>query len=65
MSDGWRIKKSKIIINFLVYCTKGMIFMKSVDATEKYKNINYISSLMSEVIDEVGASRHSCCTNGF
>jgi flavoprotein len=57
MCDGWTIKNQKNISNFLVYCTEGTIFMKSIDATEKYKNANYISGLMSEVIDEVGASR--------
>jgi Protein of unknown function (DUF 659) len=57
MCDGWTIKNQKNIIKFLVYCTEGIIFMKSVDATEKFKNANYISDLMSEVIDEVGVSR--------
>jgi hypothetical protein len=57
MCDGWTTQNRRNIINFLVYCTQGTIFIKSVDATTKFKDAVYISSLMSEVIEEVGATR--------
>nr|KAJ0185063.1 hypothetical protein LSAT_V11C900463900 [Lactuca sativa] len=32
MSDGWRDTRQRHLINFLVYCPKGISFLKSVDA---------------------------------
>jgi hypothetical protein len=33
MSDGWTDGKGRSILNFVVNCTKGTIFVKSVDAS--------------------------------
>ncbi|XP_078152571.1 uncharacterized protein LOC144547747 [Carex rostrata] len=53
MCDGLTSNNKRNIINFLVYCTEGTVFLKSVDATNNYKSANYICSL----IEEVGATR--------
>jgi hypothetical protein len=57
MCDGWTTNNKRNIINFLVYCTEGTVFLKSVDATNNYKSANYICALIEEVIEEVGATR--------
>jgi len=37
MVDGWTDQKRRTLINFLVYCPKGTIFKKTVDASEASK----------------------------
>jgi hypothetical protein len=37
MADGWTDRWRRTIINFLVYCPKGTIFIKSVDASQHSK----------------------------
>ena len=40
MSDGWSDAKGRTLLNFLVQCPKGTMFIKSVDAsTGKRSNI--------------------------
>ena len=31
MGDGWTNNRQRILINFMVYCPKGISFVKSVD----------------------------------
>ena len=33
MSDGWSDKKGRTLLNFLVHCPQGIMFIKSVDAS--------------------------------
>eukprot|EP00253_Pinus_taeda_P032515 PITA_32515 len=35
MSDGWTDRRNRTIINFLVFCPQGTMFLKSVDASDK------------------------------
>ena len=35
MSDGWTDRRNRTLINFLVSCPKGTMFLKSVDASNK------------------------------
>jgi hypothetical protein len=37
MVDGWTDQKRRTLINFLVYCPKGTILKKTVDASEASK----------------------------
>jgi hypothetical protein len=37
MADGWTDRKRRTLINFLVYCPKGTVFLKSVDVTNSSK----------------------------
>ncbi|KAJ6801979.1 uncharacterized protein M6B38_192910 [Iris pallida] len=57
MCDGWSTQNRKCIINFFVYSPQGTIFLKSVDASDKYKDSNYIFGLMNEVVDQIGEKR--------
>ncbi|XP_057746401.1 uncharacterized protein LOC130965656 [Arachis stenosperma] len=51
MADGWTDQKQRTLINFLVYCSKGLCFMKSVDASSMVKNASHLCNLFSEVIE--------------
>ncbi|XP_015934899.1 uncharacterized protein LOC107460985 [Arachis duranensis] len=54
MADGWTDQRQRMLINFLVYCSKGLCFMKSVDASSMVKNASSLCDLFSEVIEWIG-----------
>ncbi|KAJ0535879.1 putative Zinc finger BED domain-containing protein [Helianthus annuus] len=54
MSDFWTDGKGMCLINFLVNCPFGTIFLKSIDASEHVKNADLIVKMINEVIIEVG-----------
>eukprot|EP00253_Pinus_taeda_P002450 PITA_02450 len=54
MSDGWTDQRNRTLVNFLVSCPAGTIFLKSVDASDKVKTAQLICGMMEEVIQEVG-----------
>jgi hypothetical protein len=37
MADGWTDQKRRTLINFLVYCPKGTVFLKIVDVSDVSK----------------------------
>eukprot|EP00253_Pinus_taeda_P023211 PITA_23211 len=55
MSDGWTDQKGRTLINFLVSCPKGTMFMKSVDASSHIKDAKTLCDLLDVFILEVGA----------
>ncbi|XP_076927199.1 uncharacterized protein LOC143590669 [Bidens hawaiensis] len=54
MSDFWTDGKGRCLINFLVNCPLGTIFLKSLDASEHVKNAELIVGMINEVIEDVG-----------
>ena len=54
MIDEWTDRKRKTLINFLVYCPKGTIFLKFVDASHASKSINMLFKLLKDVVLRVG-----------
>ncbi|XP_026436559.1 uncharacterized protein LOC113334542 [Papaver somniferum] len=54
MSDGWTDGKKRHLINFLVNCPKGSVFLKSVDASDRTNDADFIRELVKEVINDVG-----------
>eukprot|EP00253_Pinus_taeda_P027464 PITA_27464 len=46
MSDGWTNQKGRTLLNFLVSCPKGTMFMKSVDASAHIKDARLLSGKM-------------------
>lgn len=54
MSDFWTDGKGRSLINFLVNCPKGTVFLKSIDASEHVKDADLIVGMMEEVIQDVG-----------
>ncbi|WJX46016.1 hypothetical protein P8452_32853 [Trifolium repens] len=56
MCDGWTdgINHSHIM-NFLVYCERGTVFWKSVDASDvDSRNTDYYFQLLDKVVEEIG-----------
>ncbi|XP_057740600.1 uncharacterized protein LOC130957772 [Arachis stenosperma] len=51
MADGWTDQRQRTLINFLVYCSKGLYFVKSIDASSIVKNASHLCNLFSEVIE--------------
>lgn len=56
MADGWSDQNRRTLINFLVYCPKGTIFLKSVDASAFSKTAELLYDLFKEVVKFVGAA---------
>ncbi|KAE8717198.1 seed maturation protein PM36 [Hibiscus syriacus] len=54
MSDGWRDTRHRPLINFLVYCSKGVSFIKSVDASDIESNAQTLCNLFSEIVEIIG-----------
>jgi hypothetical protein len=54
MSDGWTDQKGRTLLNFLVNCPKGTMFVKSVDASAHVKDASLLCDLLDEFIREVG-----------
>ncbi|CAA7055209.1 unnamed protein product [Microthlaspi erraticum] len=54
MGDGWRDTRQRPLINFLVYCPKGVTFIKSVDASDIYTNAENLCNLFAEIVELIG-----------
>jgi len=54
MSDGWTDGKNRTIINFLVSCPQGTMFLTSVDASDKVKDATLLFEFLDEIFQEVG-----------
>ena len=54
MADGWTDRKRRTLINFLVYCPKGTIFLKFVDVSRASKTADMLYKLFREVVLFVG-----------
>jgi hypothetical protein len=52
--NGWTNGKGRTLLNFLVYCPRGTMFIKSVDALAHVKNMKLLCELMDGFIKEVG-----------
>ncbi|KAL4287789.1 hypothetical protein AHAS_Ahas19G0221300 [Arachis hypogaea] len=54
MADGWTDRCRRTLINFLVYCPKGTIFLESVDASHASKTTELLFKLFKDVVNFVG-----------
>ncbi|KAJ6848549.1 uncharacterized protein M6B38_275030 [Iris pallida] len=54
MADEWTTETGKTLINFLVYCPEGTMFLKSVDATHIVTSPDTLYELLKHVVEEVG-----------
>ena len=54
-SDGWTNQKRAPIINFLVYCPRGTMFLKSLNVLGLTKDAYTLFRLFDKVVQEVGA----------
>ncbi|GMY24697.1 hypothetical protein FCV25MIE_19939 [Fagus crenata] len=46
--------RQRTLINFLVYCSKGIIFIRSVDASDMVKDAIFLFNLFDEIVKWVG-----------
>lgn len=54
MSDAWTDKKNRTLINFLVNCPTGSMFVKSVDASAYMKTGEKLFELLDSFVEEIG-----------
>ncbi|XP_075645343.1 uncharacterized protein LOC142616356 [Castanea sativa] len=54
MANGWTDTRHKSLVNFFVYCPRGMVFVKSVDTSEIVKSSGNLFKLFDEVDTWVG-----------
>ncbi|KAK2974037.1 hypothetical protein RJ640_006229 [Escallonia rubra] len=54
MSDGWSNRRQEPVINFLVYCPKGTMFLKSIDASSLTKDADTLYGIFNEVVQLIG-----------
>ncbi|KAL0907910.1 hypothetical protein M5K25_022364 [Dendrobium thyrsiflorum] len=54
MSDGWSDMKSRSLINILVDNPYGMVFLRSIEASDEIKNADFIFNLLDGVVKEIG-----------
>jgi hypothetical protein len=54
MSGGWSDKKDMDLLNFLVNCSRGRMFIKSIHAFSHVKDATLLCELLDGFIQEVG-----------
>ena len=53
MSDGWTNQKQQQIMNFLVYCPKGAMFLKYIDTLGLTKDAKTFFNIFDFVVQEI------------
>ena len=53
MGDGWTDNKQRTLINFLVYCPRGVMFVKFIDVSDIMKDATNLFQLFNEKIEWV------------
>ncbi|XP_052177542.1 uncharacterized protein LOC127791597 [Diospyros lotus] len=66
MGDGWTDTRQRPLINFLVYCSKGLSFTKFVDASNFITDAETLCNLFAEIVEFVGPNNvvHIVTDNG-
>ncbi|XP_020680610.1 uncharacterized protein LOC110098209 [Dendrobium catenatum] len=54
ITDGWTDIRNMTLINFLIYCPRGVSFLKSVDASDVIKDATTLWSLFTDIVEWVG-----------
>ncbi|XP_028108499.1 uncharacterized protein LOC114307307 [Camellia sinensis] len=54
MADGWTDKRGRTLINFLVNCPRGTMFVESVDASSYSKDGQKLFKLLDKFVEKVG-----------
>ena len=54
MSDVWTDRRRRSIINFMVNCSLGTMFVKSIDASSFVKSRDKIYDLLDNFVEEIG-----------
>ncbi|CAN6449003.1 unnamed protein product [Victoria cruziana] len=54
MVDSWTDNSGRTLLNFLAHCSKGIMFVRSVDASQMINDSQLLFELLNDVVDEVG-----------
>ena len=54
MSDGWTDRKGRTLVNFLVNCSKGTMFMEFINTSSMNKTREKMFELFDKWVDHVG-----------
>ena len=54
-SDGWDNVTHRPLMNVMLACTSGEVFLGSIDTTGERKDATYVANCMGDYIDAVGA----------
>ncbi|MFV0960667.1 DUF659 domain-containing protein, partial [Klebsiella pneumoniae] len=54
MADGWTDTHLRTLVNCLVYCPKGTMFLKSIDLSDVPKTSEILFNVFDNVVQEVG-----------
>ena len=57
IGDGLTNNKQRTLIDFLVYCSQGLSFVKSIDTFDIVKDATNLFNLYDEIIEWVGPSK--------
>lgn len=52
--DGWTDNKDRSMTNFLVNSPRGTVFLKSVDTSDIFKNVDNLFELIDSMVEEIG-----------
>ncbi|XP_031265987.1 uncharacterized protein LOC116124403 [Pistacia vera] len=66
MADGWTDNSHRSLINFMVYCPKGLCFVKLVDTLDVVKDVETLLKMFEEVALWIGPNSivHFVIDNG-
>ncbi|XP_078446769.1 uncharacterized protein LOC144715681 isoform X2 [Wolffia australiana] len=56
LADEWVAETDQTLINFLVYCPEGLVFLKSLDASQVVASPDALFELLKLVVEEVGVT---------
>eukprot|EP01018_Ginkgo_biloba_P000099 Gb_18470 [translate_table: standard] len=56
ISDGWTDARNRPLINVIVVCLKGSMFLNAVDCNGELKDATFIVSILIDAIESVGPS---------
>ncbi|KAM3737671.1 hypothetical protein ACB098_09G074200 [Castanea mollissima] len=57
MSDGWKDKSHRSLINFLVNCSKGSMFIEFIDASSYMKTEERMSQPLDSMVEKIGEDK--------
>ncbi|XP_042515845.1 uncharacterized protein LOC122090074 [Macadamia integrifolia] len=52
--DGWTDEKGRNLVNFIVDCPRGPIFLRSANVSGSVGDVNALQSIIDNIIEEVG-----------
>lgn len=57
LSDGWKDRRDRALLNFMVASISGTMFLKSIDATSQIKTADMLCEEIKKIVEEVGSDK--------